>query len=98
MRTSDRSVAAASPAAIERVSVLCPVSAIESIPHAPHADDEPGIGRVGLDLPAQADDVVVHGAVCDVHVMSPDGGQQVIAAEHGPTMFNECREQLELDG
>src|SRR5579863_8831609 len=67
---------------------------IEPVAGAPDSDDVARLGRVGLDLLAQASDVDRDGAA--VAERAPDHLEQLVAAEHLPRMLDEDAQHGEL--
>src|SRR5262245_18655164 len=66
----------------------------------PQPTDVPEIARIrrhGFDLPAQRHDVVVHGAVVDVHTLAPHGIEQLFAGEHPALPADKRDQELEFD-
>src|SRR5213595_2521795 len=70
----------------------------ELVADAPDGLDEIGVGRVALDLVAQAVDVRVDGVLVAAVAVAPDLVEQLCAREDAPRAAREVDEQLELLG
>jgi hypothetical protein len=64
---------------------------------APHGLDQGGIAAVGLDLAAQAADLVVDRAVEQVRLAALDHVEQPVAVEHLAGVLEEGGQQAEFD-
>jgi hypothetical protein len=56
-------------------------SRVESISHPSHVEQEPRLGRIGLELPPETDDVVVDDAVVDGNALAPDPVEELLGRE-----------------
>src|SRR6266508_6787899 len=69
---------------------------IEPVPHAADVQKESGLRGIGLQLPAQTDDVVVDDAVVEADVPAPGSIEQLFARQYSAPALHESRQQLEL--
>ena len=79
---------------VRRTVTCISCSRIESIPHAAHVEQEPWLGRIGLQLAAEADDVVVDDAIADGDALAPDGVEQLLACEQAATTLTNAVSSL----
>jgi hypothetical protein len=62
---------------------------VETVSQSSHADEDPRLSRVALDLLAQARDLVVDDPFGDSQTAPPDLVQQLFAGEQPPAIANQ---------
>src|SRR5688500_15684057 len=72
-------------------------SCIETIAEPADVDEVPRSRRVGLELAAQSDNVIVHGTIVDRYSVPPRSIQQLIPRQHTAAVPHENAHQPELE-
>src|SRR5579863_2193188 len=71
---------------------------VEAVAKAADGANEEGVGGIGFDFVAQAEDVDVDGAVGDGAVLAPYGVEELLAAEDDAGAAHQVFEEAELGG